>query len=450
MIPRYIQVHYIDLQYGWSLIWTGVVYLSMAVCLLNNMPLSVRSVLLRLRDIALIWILRNVLSCVLYTFPNTTFAAIFPEMLVTALYAAFCSRLRTATKIVYGCSYISFYVLLLGISREFGVALKAWTGYSIGSVLLIVPGLVLAVLFLQKFSVEKFAYVPTAGIFLMVGISVLGALSQLYTMVVIDANGMTDESFHSYNLLVGISFLLLLVLAYYMFYIVSREYGEKTELLALKHRDEMDADVLAAAHKTYVDLREVRHEIKNHDAYMRALLEAKQYDQLKAYFDENALKNAEILRYVASGNDAVDAAVNYKMTMAKVNGVTVETMLAVPPKLPFEQQDICSLLSNLLDNAIEACAECDKQKKITLSIRPNQEYLFIRVTNPANIGKASARRRLTLTTTKPDRDLHGYGTRIIRSIAEKYAGCAKFSMEGDQFIADVMLSMHTGPEEQNA
>ena len=83
---------------------------------------------------------------------------------------------------------------------------------------------------------------------------------------------------------------------------------------------------------------------------------------------------------------------------------------------------------------------------VNISIIPRQEYLFIRVTNPVD-KTLPEKRRMPLETTKTNHtELHGYGTRIIRRIAESYNGSVKYSMSGGIFTTDVMLEM---PEEKS-
>lgn len=69
-----------------------------------------------------------------------------------------------------------------------------------------------------------------------------------------------------------------------------------------------------------------------------------------------------------------------------------------------------------------------------------RDYLFIHIENPFE-PSASGERRLTLKTTKSDQAAHGYGTKIIRRIAEKYNGCVEYHIQGDIFVSDVMLAI---------
>lgn len=79
----------------------------------------------------------------------------------------------------------------------------------------------------------------------------------------------------------------------------------------------------------------------------------------------------------------------------------MDTSILVPRKLPFKDEDLCSLLSNLLDNAMEAASQAGvAEPTVNISIIPRQEYLFIRVTNPVD-KTLPEKRRMTLETTKP-------------------------------------------------
>ena len=119
---------------------------------------------------------------------------------------------------------------------------------------------------------------------------------------------------------------------------------------------------------------------------------------------------------------------------------------APPPA--FRDEDICSLLSNLLDNAMEAAAQSGMENpEVEISILPRQDDLFIRVVNPVD-KSIPEKRRMTLGTTKTKHtELHGFGTRIIRRIAQSYHGSVKYSMSEGVFTTDVMLEM---PEEEQA
>ena len=115
--------------------------------------------------------------------------------------------------------------------------------------------------------------------------------------------------------------------------------------------------------------------------------------------------------------------------------------------LPFPEGDLCAIVANLMDNAIEGCQRLTersgKKASIHLGIYPQKSYLFIICKNVTDLQKLE-RRGWGLRTTKGDEKLHGYGTVIVAKTAEKHNGCAEFTLEDGYFVAKVMLDMMEG------
>lgn len=228
-----------------------------------------------------------------------------------------------------------------------------------------------------------------------------------------------------------------------------REMADKERLVAERHLAESRLESLQAYRESGESLRKLRHEVKNQYAYIRLLLEQKDYARAERFFGEMSMHANPTFQMVSSGNDLVDDIVNLEVSKARAAGVEVSSRIAVPPELPVEEVDLCSLLMNLLDNAIEACeglgsgaAEQDTpgEKTVRLSIVSDQGTLLVSVTNPACRAPKLNDRGLPVTT-KAERGSHGYGTSIVRSLAEKYHGVADFSYEDGSFVAKVMLAL---------
>ena len=92
----------------------------------------------------------------------------------------------------------------------------------------------------------------------------------------------------------------------------------------------------------------VRYEIKNHDAYMRALLEKKEYRKLEEFLNSSMSKSVELYQYVNCGNAVVNTIVNYEISRARSEGIRTESQIIIPKKLPYRETELCSLLFNLL------------------------------------------------------------------------------------------------------
>ena len=120
-------------------------------------------------------------------------------------------------------------------------------------------------------------------------------------------------------------------------------------------------------------------------------------------------------------------------------GIQFVTTINVPGELPFEQSDLCRILVNLIDNALEAVLRADnKDFLVSCRIVCRGEQLYICVRNKLREGY-DRDALLLMNTEKEDELNHGYGHRIIKRIAEKYNGIVNYTIEDNQFIAEVML-----------
>lgn len=294
--------------------------------------------------------------------------------------------------------------------------------------------------YLKRFSTDRFSFIPNFGVVLMGGISAIAGFSQiLYDTMAADL--MSER--RMYNMLISTRFLLFELLAYYMFYVISKEYAQNSELLAMQRKAEIDTEMYRVTKNLYQEMSAIRHEVKNHDAYMRALLEKKEYANLEKFLESSQSENRDIFQYVNCVNSVINTIVNYEASTAMAEGIRLKSKIAVPPELPYSETELSSLLFNLLNNAIEAVRALpdrsdDSNNIINLSICREGAYLFIRVKNPVDESIPAAE-RLRLKSTKMNQKMHGYGTKVVEMIVEKYKGHVKYSQERGIFTADVMM-----------
>lgn len=170
----------------------------------------------------------------------------------------------------------------------------------------------------------------------------------------------------------------------------------------------------------------------------------KKYAELESYFAALLKELPAPLQIVDCGNHTVNTVLNMELSKLRADDIRFIHQLAVPPVLPFRDEDICSILTNLIDNAAEECRRLKEQRneavEIRLDIHPHQSYLFIQCSNSTDRTNLT-RNKSGLRTTKKDADLHGYGTQIIAKLAEKYSGVCDYHLDKDTFVAQVMLDM---------
>lgn len=297
--------------------------------------------------------------------------------------------------------------------------------------------------YLRNKNFDDYPVVPAGGVrLLLCGDITLLALSMVeghYSM-----NG--DDDFKITMVVVFSGMLFVMLTAIRCIHAMCVEQSQLIDLQAERQRSHSEQEMLEWMDDNLDSMRHLRHDLKNQYAYMQILLEQKKYEELKEYF-EQMTDNLPLLQgYVDCGNSNMNTLLNLMYSKAKARNVKLSFQLVVPPVLPFKTKRLCSLIGNLVDNAIEECARLQKAGRedagIELSIYPQKSYLVICCKNTTD------KKRLTrsiggLRTTKKDEQIHGYGTRIVSRIAEKYNGLAEFQLEEDQFVAKVMLDMMT-------
>jgi sensor histidine kinase regulating citrate/malate metabolism len=131
----------------------------------------------------------------------------------------------------------------------------------------------------------------------------------------------------------------------------------------------------------------------------------------------------------------VDALLNSKSSYAVNKGITVTMKASVPDKLSISETDLCIILGNLLDNAIDECLRLDGDKFIRIYIGMKNTQLYMCVTNSA--GKKKAKIGSIFKSMKST--LHGFGLSRVENTVKKYKGYCSFNSEDGAFTAEVML-----------
>lgn len=442
---------------------TELVFALCAIVILGHVPRAPRDVARLSAEFLLFYLVQSLLGVLIHAIGGVTYygSPSFGALIGTlVLYAFLQTRLTVTDRIVRCTTFASYFVIVVGMTTVFLPAM-GWLRSSsfaeaVPSTVSYLVMLGFAVV-LRKYSIGHCTYMPHVYIVLIILVDFLGAaVAQSFSIGVVPhilrgpdmIMSATFDELEQAVLLVtlfaDVSFLALVIVSYLMFYALAREHDERTELLVTKKNEADALSQMRVASSVYESLRKARHELKNHDAYMAALLKEGDYKGLEEYFSAYETRNAEVLSYVSSGNPAVDAIVNAKIALARAEGIKVKSILAVPPMLPLDEGDLYRLLANMLDNAVEGASTSGAERPtVTIKLKPEGGYLFFIVTNPCDVRKLRwGQAGLPLSTKKGD--VHGFGTKVISEIAAKYRGRARFTAESGVFIANVMIAMGRG------
>lgn len=206
----------------------------------------------------------------------------------------------------------------------------------------------------------------------------------------------------------------------------------------LKLQQVYQKKIIDNAKSEYHIIRKMRHDYKNNIAVVDNLLQEGKIEKAQDYIKSNYDKigNSEI--FIDTNNDIVNSIVNIKSTVAKSYGIDISVM-SVFDFSGVEDIDLSNLLSNMFDNAIEACNKIENGKKvINLSITSDKNNYSFFMKN--TISDSVLHNNPLLFTTKANKNSHGYGTKIIKDIAKKYTGISDFYEEDNYFCCRVILN----------
>lgn len=188
--------------------------------------------------------------------------------------------------------------------------------------------------------------------------------------------------------------------------------------------------------ESIVRMQRLRHDMKGHVQSLAAILEDGRTQDAMSYLHEmhDFVKPEE--EFVATGNRDVDSTLNYKLSRALESAIYVKTLVSVPSNLPIKAFDLNVVLSNLIDNAIEAAEKCE-EKRIEIVMRAEMNMLYIAVENTYRDEPVRSRNRFM--TWKEDKGSHGFGIQNVRDVVKKYGGEISFHYEEGIFRVTLFL-----------
>lgn len=259
------------------------------------------------------------------------------------------------------------------------------------------------------------------------------------TIALVQTVAVKISAYSAWLLAAELGSIVIAAVCFYMTILLNKTQRESEQLRLSAQQEEFRFQYAQNVKKQYDEISQVRHDMKQTHSVVISLLMEEKTDEAIEYMQKAAKRVSEFDVLIDVGNDFVNAILNAKLSEAKRNGITV-LCSADKNASGIDDVDLCNLMGNMLDNAIEACEKCrDSQRVIEIKIQmhDNKYLLMIENTAPEN----ALENNKQLATTKNDTSRHGYGVKSIRSIAEKYNGMVDFSQIEDRFRSTVVMSI---------
>lgn len=231
---------------------------------------------------------------------------------------------------------------------------------------------------------------------------------------------------------------VLMVANIAMVYVISsieKATEQEQDLRLLRQQISIQAENYGALKKNYSTQRKATHEFERHIQVIHDLLDQKEYDAAQDYVRQLQADRTLKVFCISSNNPIIDVVLNQKYQVAQENSINMQVKVNDLSSITIRTNELVVLLSNLLDNAVEACLKLEHNREIVCTIlKEDGIYISIRNTSdPVTIIHGE------IQTTKQDATEHGYGLPAVKYILNQMKAEYTFAYQNGwfQFVTEI-------------
>ncbi len=254
---------------------------------------------------------------------------------------------------------------------------------------------------------------------LTVPVTTLGTLTVYQYYIDLLAPG---EDINIYIIISTVGLVFINVLVFTLFSKLQNQLEIRRNADLLNTQMRLEKESFKRIEESYNRTRELRHDLKNHIFVLKGIAENGTKDEMLSYLEKMTDAVEEATYVSMSKNSAVDAILNEKLLYAQKNGISTQFDVTPLENTKISAMDICTILSNALDNAVEACVKFESlsDRYIDVKIEDTENEMIISVRNPST--EAPKRRAGVYISRKKDKENHGLGLKSIKRTVDKHKG----------------------------
>lgn len=234
----------------------------------------------------------------------------------------------------------------------------------------------------------------------------------------------------------------LVIMNFFVFYLLDdivkkSEVIRESEIYSVQSKNQLEMYNMLAEN---LDRQRSRtHEFNNHLLCINALVKNQKYEELKEYISD-ICQNSQIDENVINTNNVmVNTIINIKYSEAVGKGIVFVVRVNDLSKINIKNEDLVILLSNLLNNAIEACEKCENKRVIKMKFMIENEDIILSVKNTYN--EPIIKRGESFVTAKKEKSDHGIGIKNVIKVVEKYKGTYAIQNKTEEFMFSIMIPL---------
>jgi len=264
---------------------------------------------------------------------------------------------------------------------------------------------------------------------------IFGAVPTFYYLLDYSTTVYTDFLYRGTR--VAVQFMPFIISAFYFVFVLFYYAETQKQASVERERDRLDTQ-FRQAQKEFASLRQMqqnaaayRHDMRHHFALLQGLASKEHIEEIKEYLRTAQSDMDSITPTRFCENETVNLILSAFASKAKQSGVLLSVDAKLPDALPFSDTELCSLLSNALENAIYACEKITDSNKryIKLRVYSKNTKLCIDIRNSYQ-DEPIFQQGLPVSKEQG----HGFGTKSMAHIVEKHGGVFQFSVKEDWFI----------------
>ncbi|MGX7173350.1 sensor histidine kinase [Enterococcus ratti] len=286
----------------------------------------------------------------------------------------------------------------------------------------------------NKLTNYQFDLSKTEVAILLMGITGGTFLLALYATIDFDANIHLAKNF----LLTSVIIIFILLLNIIILFYKDRKNKMITQFEQRLNRQQKHYNLQLL--DKYMQKRKFNHDVQNHLLCISELVRKEKYEELKEYVADIKADYKETRLAINTNNYLVDVIINDLISNYEQEKIEIIWKGKFHADLKMKEIDISSLFSNLLRNAFEATVQTKEiEKFIQINIKYSGRNMVIQIINPFQESNFQ-NKQIGFTTTKLNKEEHGFGNSIIQSIVKKYNGKIKYHVADNIFMIEILFS----------
>lgn len=279
------------------------------------------------------------------------------------------------------------------------------------------------------------------SLYLLLGIFVLSVIA-IYNIAELTQvfNGVGDRVARHNLCILALMLLFINVISHHIIMQLNSKLNAEKVYEVMAYQNMILSKAVMDNKEVEAEWRKNKHDFNNHLGCVDMLLQMNNVTRARSYIQNLTQHYLEQSGQIKLGNEIIDAVINQKVVLAHKQAINIEVTGSIEQALPMSEMDLCALIGNGLDNAIEAAVQIEEaaNRQIWVNIKIFGEHLIIDIENTV---KEDLQKLQVLKTTKKDKKLHGIGMKSMQQVVDKYHGHMEWKCENQCFSLLILLPM---------